>query len=109
MTRPGDQLPIPGSGGTVKPVPERVVLQSVRRWLVHRGWDCTRNQAGMGTRPGLSDLIAVKDGRVVFIEAKSSIGRQSPAQVDFQRAIEAHGGLYVLARCIGDLEEAGLG
>jgi len=35
-------------------------------------------------------------GQFLAIECKSSTGRQSPAQVAFQRMIESFGGLYIL-------------
>lgn len=38
------------------------------------------------------------------IEVKAALGRQTPAQKRFQRVIERMGGVYVLARSVGDVE-----
>ena len=53
-----------------------------------------------GTRvtPGLSDLILVGHGRIVFVEMKSQKGRQTPEQRAFQEAVERSGGTYLLWR-----------
>jgi hypothetical protein len=42
------------------------------------------------------------------IEVKSSIGKQSQDQKYFQEQFEKHGGIYVLARGIEDVQKVGL-
>lgn len=37
-------------------------------------------------------------GRSLSVEVKSATGTQSPAQVAYQRTVEALGGIYILAR-----------
>lgn len=54
---------------------------------------------------GSPDIIAVVDGRYVGIECKMGSGRQSPAQKEFQQALEQAGGQYFLVRSIDDLIE----
>jgi Holliday junction resolvase len=83
---------------------ERNILQMIRDYLRLRGWFVVRMQQGLGCHKGLSDLIAVKQGCVLFVEVKAPKGKQSSYQVDFQREIEEHGGVYVLAKSIEDLE-----
>lgn len=58
--------------------------------------------------PGQADLSGIlsPSGRAVFIECKSDRGKQSPEQITFQRFIEKHGGLYVLARTLNDVQVA---
>jgi hypothetical protein len=52
--------------------PEGAVLSQVRDYLRLKGWYVIRNQQGLGSHKGLSDLMAVsKQGRVVFIEIKA--------------------------------------
>jgi hypothetical protein len=48
--------------------------------------------------PGQSDIQGVLDGRWVGVEVKTARGKQRQNQVAFQRAIEAAGGVYILAR-----------
>ena len=58
---------------------------------------------------GISDIIGIAfDGRALAVECKSDTGRLSRQQEIFKAAWIARGGLYVLARGIDDLKEAGL-
>ena len=52
--------------------------------------------------PGAPDILGVRRGRGFGIEVKTSTRRQSKEQRAFQRAFERAGGLYVLARSVGD-------
>jgi hypothetical protein len=51
---------------------------------------------------GVADILGclAPSGRFLAIEVKSATGRQTPDQRDFQKAVEARGGLYVLARSV---------
>lgn len=53
---------------------------------------------------GISDLIAVKNGRVVFIEVKTPRGRLSEYQEQFAENLRGHGGEYMVMRSPGDTE-----
>lgn len=53
---------------------------------------------------GVSDIIAVIDGRFIGIEVKTKRGRQSADQILFQKRLERAGGVYVVARCVEDVE-----
>ena len=52
-------------------------------------------------RPG-SDL-PLRSGQFLAVECKSATGRQSEAQRNFQKMVEAMGGLYLLVRDVADL------
>ncbi len=53
---------------------------------------------------GTPDLLGVMTpGRAIAIEVKAPKGRQRDAQVAFQKAWEARGGIYVLAKSIEDV------
>ena len=56
---------------------------------------------------GTPDLLGVlgPDGRALAIEVKDAKGRQRPEQIAFQKAWEARGGLYILARSVEDVLE----
>jgi hypothetical protein len=60
---------------------------------------------GLGSYRGISDLIAIKNGRVLFIECKAPEGQLSKYQKRFKRNIEASGGIYIVARGYEDIEE----
>ena len=62
---------------------------------------CYRNKpffSAIGMTDGVSDLIAVTNSNVFFIELKSSKGRQTPAQKEFQQKVESLGWHYYLIR-----------
>ena len=64
---------------------------------------------GLGCYPGLPDLEAVKDGQTVYIEVKTFTGKQRSDQIQFQADVEAHGGTYIVARGIEDVEHLNSG
>ncbi|QHB40620.1 VRR-NUC domain-containing protein [Flavobacterium phage vB_FspS_snusmum6-1] len=51
-----------------------------------------------GTMPGVSDLIVVLDSKVLFIELKTDIGKQSDAQIIFETKITNLNHEYILIR-----------
>ena len=87
---------------------ETAVRKQILHYLRLKGWFVYYNLAGLGAYPGLSDLVASKNGRIVHIEVKTPKGRQSEYQEIFQADIEAAGGEYLLARSIECLQEAGM-
>jgi len=89
----------------VQVVRESEVKAVIRDFLRWHGWYVVNIFQTLGCHPGIADLYAIKDGRHVWIEVKRPGGRQSDAQKEFQRQIESHGGMYVLARGIKDLLE----
>ncbi len=94
--------------GKVK-ISESDIRRQVRDYLRIRGWFVFHIlQGGVGVYRGITDLIAVKGGRVIFLELKTKTGRQSQHQVKFQADIEAHGGEYVLCRGVEDLQGRGI-
>jgi hypothetical protein len=60
----------------------------------------------MGVKPGVSDLVFVWDGQVLFVEIKSGKGRQSLAQKDFERRVSLAGFAYVLVRSLDEFRLA---
>ena len=51
-----------------------------------------------GTMPGVSDLIVVLDSKVLFIELKTDIGKQSDAQTIFETKITNLNHEYILIK-----------
>lgn len=60
------------------------------------------------TPKGLSDILAVKDGRTYFIEVKGEKGQRSEDQHEFGRRAIMAGAEYVVARAIDDVQRLGL-
>jgi len=86
---------------------ETAIRRQIQDYLRWNGWFVYYNLAGLGSYPGLSDLVAVRGGRVVHIEVKTPKGVQSDKQKKFQHKLEAAGGEYILARGIEDVEHLG--
>ena len=77
---------------------ESEIQTAIRQLLQARGWFVIRLQQGLGCHRGLSDLVAIKQGRVVWIEVKTPRGRLSEYQLAFARSVDGHGGEYVVMR-----------
>lgn len=58
-----------------------------------------------GLYRGASDLVLIHFGQVLFIENKTSTGRQSQQQKDFQAHVESLGFPYYLCRSLDDFKE----
>ena len=54
-------------------------------------------------RVGTPDIICCYRGSFIGIEVKSATGKQSPAQKQVGKEIEASGGQYIVARSIDDV------
>lgn len=89
-------------------ISESDIRRQVRDYLRVKGWFVFHVLQGLGCYLGVTDLIAVKDGRVLFIELKTARGRQSEHQKKFQADLEAAGGEYVLCRGVDELRERGI-
>ena len=59
---------------------------------------------GLGTHLGMTDLTAIREGQVWWIEIKTPKGRLSENQEKFRVDIEEHGGNWFLARSVEDVE-----
>ena len=88
--------------------PETLIKQDIKRYLSMRGYYHFPIRQGLGSKRGICDIIALKGGITYFLEIKSSKGRQSPYQVEFQYQIEQAGCRYLIARSVEDLIKAGV-
>ncbi len=88
-------------------ITETDIRRQVTDYLRIKGWFVFYVLQGLGAYRGIPDLIAVKNGRVLFIELKSARGRQSDHQKKFQADLEAAGGEYILCRGVEDLLKRG--
>jgi len=88
------------------PITEDDIKEQVKDYLDLRRYFHFHNIAGINSYPGLVDRIAVKNGKVYFIECKKPIGgKQSDDQIKFQENIENERCNYVLVKCLEDLIE----
>ncbi|MDI9596568.1 MAG: hypothetical protein QM220_03440 [Atribacterota bacterium] len=89
---------------------ENQIKAQVKDYLNIKGWFHFHVLQGLGSYPGIPDIIAIKDNRVLFIECKRPAkgSKQRPAQVEFQKNIEYQGGEYILVRDVEDLIKKGV-
>lgn len=85
-------------------ITETDIRRQIQDYLRWTGWFVYYNLQGLGSYPGLSDLVATKKGKTVHVEIKKPGGRQSDKQKKFQAELEAVGGTYVVAKSIEDVE-----
>jgi hypothetical protein len=88
-------------------ITENDVKRQVKDWLSYKGYFHFHILQGLGAYKGIPDIIAIKNGQVLFIECKKPArgSKQSPAQKEFQANIEAHDGNYLLVKSVEDLLE----
>jgi hypothetical protein len=80
----------------IKLTPEGAIKQAVRQYLGFKGYRVYNIASGAFAHKGISDLIALKDGRTLFIEIKAPKGKQSVYQAQFQEEVEGAGCIYLL-------------
>lgn len=79
------------------------------------GWfndDGPCRKTDRGARPvrfnprGTADIVGLiaPEGRLLMIECKSLKGKQNDDQRTMERVVKAFGGVYVVARCLGDVD-----
>ena len=69
--------------------------------------EATRNNSkyiNSGVLAGVSDLIVICDGEVLFIELKDYKGKQSDKQKEFEKGIVSQGLKYYLVRSLEDFK-----
>lgn len=76
--------------------PETLEKKAIKEWLTIHHWYWYPNTAGFGSKKGIPDITAIKNGRAVQIEVKAKTGKQSKHQVDFMIDWRANGGIYIL-------------
>jgi Holliday junction resolvase len=89
--------------------PETHIKRAIRDYLEWHHWMVVTLWQGAMSYKGLSDLFAIRDGRVVWVECKTPTGKLSSYQLEFQTRIKEHGGEYIVARSVEDIQHLGQG
>ena len=87
-----------------KGLPEKARQTMIKEYLAIYGWYVAKIHQSLGSVRGWPDLQAIKNGVTVYIEVKTDKGEQGENQIKIQEELERAGGLYVLARHIGDVK-----
>lgn len=86
---------------------EKQIQAACKKLLKQMGfavWDTSQPFRARIT-PGIADLFVAGRGYNAWIECKAGYNKQSKEQEEFQREVEAHGGMYVLARSEQDVAD----
>jgi hypothetical protein len=92
------------------------IQSSILEYLKYRHIFARRNNTGAvyrggrymeyGLGRGSSDIIGIlPDGRFLAIEVKRKGCKPTPAQDEFAATVERNGGVYILARCVADVDK----
>jgi len=84
--------------------PETNIKNEIKQWLKIHHWFVFPILQGMGAYKGISDLVACRNGIVLFIEVKTLKGKLSEHQQIFRDNIHAKNCHYVVARGFEDIE-----
>lgn len=89
---------------------ESQLQKAIKDYLILNGWMVYRvNTVGIRGRKapdiGMSDLICLKDGIVMFAEIKLPAGKPSNEQLLFATNVSLHGGHYRILRSLKDAED----
>lgn len=76
------------------PTLETAEKKAIKEYLGYTGWFFYHNLAGLGVYPGIPDLTAIKNGKVLQIEIKAGKGVQSEKQEEFMADWVSSGGFY---------------
>ena len=82
---------------------EAQITKAVRGILKHLGvWHFKLHQ-GLGSTPGIPDIVGIWEKKPLFIEVKTRKGKLSEAQEIKIKEIKAAGGIVFVARGIDDV------
>jgi hypothetical protein len=87
-----------------KQTPETAIKNQIKSWLALNRWFHFHNLQGLGSYPGIPDIIAAKNGIVLFIEVKAPGGKLSDKQKEFQRQCIDQGLNYIVVRDYKDID-----
>jgi hypothetical protein len=92
-----------------KTIKESDITKQIRDYLNLRHIFHWKNWSGLGSLPGIPDIIGViPGGRMLLIEVKTERGRLSEKQKEFIEKAQKQGALAFVAKCIEDVINEGL-
>lgn len=86
-------------------ISEKDITHQIRSLLKTYGIFHWKVWQGLGSTPGVPDIVGIYNGQFLGIEVKTEKGKLSPHQERFIANINANGGLAFVARNIDDVIE----
>ena len=84
-------------------ITENDIKRQVKNYLDVKGFFHFHILQGLGAFRGIPDMIAVRKGRVIFLEIKKPGGKLSEHQQRFKETIRGAGGEYHVVRSLEDI------
>ncbi len=88
------------------PRTEKEITREIRAYLRLRGVFHWKQHQGLGSYPGVSDILGCYRGRLLAIEVKAPKGHLSVKQRAFLERVQAEGGIAVVARSVEEVMKA---
>jgi len=83
------------------------VRTPIKKWLESEGWRVWKNAASAFSESGLSDLMALKDGKFICIETKLPGEKATAMQERFLRQMSESGAFIAIVACsVDDVKRA---
>jgi len=83
---------------------EKKIQSEIVRWLKDHGYSVDVITKGLYGNNGISDIIAVKQGKVAFIEVKRPGKKPTKLQELYLKEKQRHGAISFIAYCIDDVK-----
>lgn len=82
---------------------EKDITREIRNYLKIMGVFHFKVHQGLGSVPGVPDIIGIWKGRPLFIEVKAEKGYLSVQQDNFLKSVRNEGGIAFVARSVDDV------
>ncbi len=89
--------------------PETAIRRAITEFLRLHGWKVARIVQSALSERGIPDLVAIRCGETCWIEVKTPKGRLSVHQETWLQDLEDHGGWWMVARSVEDVEHLARG
>ena len=85
--------------------PKFVIFSVPNEAIQKMAWQQINTFKAMGLKSGVSDVIVLLEGKVLFVEFKAAKGAQNDNQKRFQEDVQALGFEYHICRSLEDFQE----
>ncbi len=84
---------------------EKDITREIRSFLKIKRVFHWKQWQGLGSRPGVSDILGIYKGKMLCIEVKTERGKVNEVQQEFIDRVNYEGGLAFVARSVEEVME----
>ena len=84
---------------------EKDITKAIRRFLDFKKIFHWKVWQGLGSVPGVPDILAIHKGKLIGIEVKTEKGKLSDKQAEFMAKMSHHGAIVFIAHSAKEVEE----